>query len=242
MSGHSKWANIKHKKEAKDAQRSNVFSKMSRLLATAVQEGGGIADPEKNFKLRLAVDRAKAANMPKDTIQRAIDKASGAGAEQMKEMVYEGFGPGGSALMISAITDNGNRTFSEIRQIVDKAGGKIAGKGAVSHLFTKCGVIELDKSKVTEQQAFELFDKLEGIDLEDGDETYIVFVPFDAIGRVKEVLGTVAAGVDPKALDVYYLPSSPIDVDSSTLDKIERLADNLEDHDDVQNVYTNVEG
>ena len=239
MAGHSKWANIKHKKQAKDAQRSNIFAKMSRLITTAVQEGGGIGDPEKNFKLRLAVERAKAVNMPKDTIQRAINKASGADAAQMKENVYEGFGPGGTAFVIATITDNSNRTLSEVKQILDKNGGKIASQNAVLHLFTQCGVVELDKATVSEEQAFELFDTLQGIDFEDIDTSYIMYIPFENIGKVKDTLSTHTQGIQPKTLDTYYLPQSPIDLDGEMIKKVERLSDILEEHDDVQSVYTN---
>jgi YebC/PmpR family DNA-binding regulatory protein len=241
MAGHSKWANIKHKKEAQDAKRSNAFAKMSRLITTAVQEGGGIGDPDKNVRLRLAVDRARAVNMPKDTIQRAIDKATGAGATTMKELVYEAFGPGGSALMITAITDNSNRTISEVKSLLDKNGGKMANQNAVSHLFTQCGVLELDKKQVSEEQAFDVFDQLNGIDVEDTPEAYILYIPFENIGKSRTVLADVTGSESPKSLDVYYLPKSPIVVDSSVMEKVERLVELLENHDDVQAVSANVD-
>ena len=152
MSGHSKWANIKRKKGVNDAQRSAVFTKMSRIISTAVHEGGGIGDPEKNFKLRLAVDRAKAVNMPKDTIQRAIDKAAGGDGSQMKELLYEGFGPHGIAILISATTDNQNRTFAEVKLAIEKNGGKMASTNAVAYQFTKCGVLELQKKDVSAEE------------------------------------------------------------------------------------------
>lgn len=239
MAGHSKWANIKHKKEAKDAARSNIFAKMSRLVTTAVQEGGGIGDVDKNFKLRLAVDRAKAVNMPKENIQRAIDKATGAGAAVLKELVYEAFGPGGTALMITAITDNSNRTTSEVKQILDKNGGKLASQNAVSHLFTHCGVLELDKTRVQEQQAFEVFDQLSGIDFEEEEASYIMYIPFENIGKVRGVLGTASIQDSMKALDPYYLAISPITIEPTMMEKIEHLTDLIEGHDDVQQVFGN---
>ncbi len=240
MAGHSKWANIKHKKEAKDAQRSNIFAKMSRLVTTAVQEGGGIGDPEKNLKLRLAVERARSFNMPKDTIQRAIDKGLGTGALQMKELVYEGFGPGGSALMITAITDKSTRTISEIKQILDKNGGKIASPNAVSHLFVQCGYVEIARMAMTEEQAYDLFDTLEGIDMEEDDEAYIFFIPFAQAGKVQQVLRSAGIQSAPRVLDIIYKPLSPIEIDATMMEKVEHLVDKLENNDDVQNVYTNV--
>ncbi len=236
MSGHSKWANIKRKKGLNDAARSNVFTKMARLITSAVMEGGGIPDPAHNFKLRLAVDRAKAVNMPKDTIQRAIDKGSGANGVKMKEVIYEGFGPGNSALIITALTDNPNRTIPEIKQVLDKNGGKIASPNAVSYLFQHCGVLEISRESSTEEQAFEIFDQLSGIDFEEAEESYVMYIPFENIKKVKEILGPI----DPTALDVYYLPLSPIAVDTSVSTKVEQLIEKLEDLDDVQGVYSNL--
>lgn len=235
MSGHSKWANIKRKKGINDAARSNVFTKMASLITSAVSEGGGIPDPNHNFKLRLAVDRAKAVNMPKDTIQRAIDKGSGANAVKMKEVVYEGFGPGNSALIITALTDNPNRTIPDIKQALDKNGGKLASPNAVSYLFQHCGVLEIPHSHVEEEQAFTFFDNLQGIDFEDTGESYVMYIPFENIKHVKEVLGSV----EPSMLDMYYLPRSPIVADSSMITKLEHLVERLEDLDDVQGVYSN---
>ncbi len=240
MAGHSKWANIKHKKEAKDAQRSNIFAKMSRLVTTAVQEGGGIGDPDKSLKLRLAVERARSFNMPKDTIQRAIDKGMGTGALQMKELVYEGFGPGGSAFMITAITDKSTRTVSELKQILDKNGGKIASPNAVSHLFVQCGYVEIRRADCTEEQVYDAFDELEGLDMEEDDESYILYVPFSQAGKIQQVLSSGGRQITPLTIDVIYKPLSPIEVDSSVMEKVEHLVDMLENSDDVQNVYTNV--
>lgn len=236
MSGHSKWANIKHKKEANDSKRSGIFSKMSRLITSAVHEGGGFPDPDKNFKLRIVVDRAKEFNMPKDTIQRAIDKAVGDDAASYSELVYEGFGPGGVALMIAATTDNGNRTFSEVKQVMDKSGYKLGSLNSVAYMFQKCGVVELPKDGFEEKMAFSFFDEIEGIDLEDIEDTYIVYVPFENIGRVEEVLGK-----RPKSLDIYYYPLTTIALSESDDDKLQLLIEKLEDLDDVHNVYDNRE-
>ncbi|MBP9798089.1 YebC/PmpR family DNA-binding transcriptional regulator [Candidatus Woesebacteria bacterium] len=235
MSGHSKWANIKRKKGINDAVRSNAFTKMARLITSAVSEGGGMPDPAHNFKLRLAMDRARAVNMPKDTIQRAMDKGSGANAVKMKELVYEGFGPGNSALIITALTDNPNRTVPDVKLALDRNGGKIASPNAVSYLFQHCGVLEIAHSNISEEEAFRVFDQLEGIDFEDSEESYIMYIPFENIKKVKEILGSI----DPQTLDVYYLPLNPIAVDSGVMTKIEQLTEKLEDLDDVQGVYSN---
>lgn len=240
MAGHSKWANIKHKKEAKDAQRSNTFTKMSRLITSAVQEGNGIGDPNKNFRLRLAVDRARAVNMPKDTIQRAIDKGMGAGSGSLKELLYEAFGPGGTAFIITAITDNSNRTTSEVKQILDKNGGKLAGHNAVSHLFVQCGIVECDKTHMTEERAFELFDALNGFEFEESNETYILYIPFENVGKVRSFIGDESSQNALKSLEVSYIAHDPIVISPEVMEKVEHLSGLLEDHDDVQNVYCNV--
>lgn len=227
MSGHSKWANIKRKKGVNDAQRSAVFTKMSRIISTAVHEGGGIGDPDKNFKLRLAVDRAKAVNMPKDTIQRAIDKAAGGDGSQMKEMLYEGFGPHGVAVLIAATTDNPNRTYAEVKLALEKNGGKMASPNAVAYQFTKCGVVECKKSDTTEEQAFELYDAYQALDMEEDEESYILYIPFELMGKVKG------------SIDVFYRPSVTIQLTDAEIERIEAFIEKLEDLDDVMNVYTN---
>ncbi len=227
MSGHSKWANIKRKKGVNDAQRSAVFTKMSRIISTAVHEGGGIGDPEKNFKLRLAVDRAKAVNMPKDTIQRAIDKAAGGDGSQMKELLYEGFGPHGVAILISATTDNQNRTFAEVKLAIEKNGGKMASTNAVAYQFTKCGVIELQKKEVSEEEVYAMFDKYNALDLEEDEETYVLYIPFEQMGKVKG------------SIDVIYRPNVTVELSEAEAEKVESFIEKLEELDDVMNVYSN---
>jgi len=227
MSGHSKWANIKRKKGVNDAQRSAVFTKMSRIISTAVHEGGGIGDPEKNFKLRLAVDRAKAVNMPKDTIQRAIDKAAGGDGSQMKELLYEGFGPHGIAILISATTDNQNRTFAEVKLAIEKNGGKMASTNAVAYQFTKCGVLELQKKDVSEEEVYAMFDEYKALDLEEDDEVYVLYIPFEQMGKVKG------------SIDVIYRPQVTVELSEAESEKVEGFIEKLEELDDVMNVYSN---
>ncbi len=135
MAGHSKWKQIKHKKAANDKERGKIFSKLSKLITIAVVEGGGMTDPNLNLKLRLAVDKARESNMPKDNIQRAIEKGSGPDKNNLKEVIYEGYGPQGVALVVHATTDNSNRTFNEVRSVVERAGGKLGTQGSVAYLF-----------------------------------------------------------------------------------------------------------
>jgi YebC/PmpR family DNA-binding regulatory protein len=227
MSGHSKWANIKRKKGVNDAQRSAVFTKMSRIISTAVHEGGGIGDPDKNFKLRLAVDRAKAVNMPKDTIQRAIDKAAGGDGSQMKELLYEGFGPHGVAVLIAATTDNPNRTYAEVKLALEKNGGKMASPNAVAYQFVKCGVLELKKGETSEEQAYAMYDEYQALDMEEDDESYVLYIPFEQMGKVKG------------SIDIFYRPNTTIQLTDSEIKRIEGFVEKLEELDDVMNVYTN---
>jgi len=234
MSGHSKWSTIKHKKAANDKKRSGIFSKMSRLITVAVHEGGGLPDPDKNFQLRLAIDRAKLVNMPKETIQRAVDKASGGEGTQLKQMMYEGFGPGGVAMLIATTTDNPNRSVSDVKNVMDKNGGKMASQNAVSHMFTRCGVAEFVKSAMKEEDMFVFTEAVGAIDVEESDTHYIVFVPFEFVGHVKDL-----TSIQPESLDVYFKPQTVVELDDDDREKLDLLIEKVEDLDDVQNVYTN---
>ncbi|OGK13830.1 hypothetical protein A3H80_01115 [Candidatus Roizmanbacteria bacterium RIFCSPLOWO2_02_FULL_37_19] len=235
MSGHSKWSTIKRKKGIKDQQRSSVFSKMARLITTAVHEGGGVTDPENNFKLRLAIERAKSVNMPRDTIDRAIEKAGGGEGQQLKEILYEGFGPGGVALLISVITDNTNRTHADVKQALEKQGGKMGGHNAVAYLFQKCGVVVFNASSASEEKIFAFADKIGALDIEEESERYVIYVPFENIGKVKELSSDIQA----QEIDVFYRPLTTVDP-KGLQDKIETLIDRLEDLEEVHTVYTNV--
>lgn len=173
MAGHSKWKQIKHKKAANDQQRAKIFSKISKLITSAVIEGGGFSDPNINVKLRLAIDKAKNANMPKDNIARAIEKGSGPDRVHLKEVLYEGFGPHGVALVVHATTDNSNRTVVEVRSVIEKAGGKLGVQGSVSYLFQVCHNPELEYTplfnvEITEsavsEQIIKLLEQLEELD------------------------------------------------------------------------------
>ncbi len=237
MSGHSKWANIKRKKGVNDAQRSSVFTKMSRIVSTAVHEGGGITDPDKNVRLRLAIERAKAVRMPKDTIQRAIEKASGGDGALMKEMLYEAFGTGGVALIVAAVTDNPNRTYAELKHMLDKNGGKVATPNSVSYQFEKCGIVEFDKSEAGEQDVFAFFDAIAALDLEEDEASYVIYIPFENLGKVK----SAQASLNPKSIDIFYRPTTSVALPAPEREKLDALIEKLEDLDDVMNVYTNAE-
>jgi YebC/PmpR family DNA-binding regulatory protein len=236
MSGHSKWANIKRKKEAQDKIRGNVFSKLSRIITLAVIEGGGIGDPQHNVKLRLAVEKAKQANMPKDNIQRAIERGAGPNKDQLKEMVYEAFAPGGVSLLILASTDNPNRTLSEIRTVLEKNGGKIGAQGAVSYLFEKCGLVVIEKNNINEEKAFQLADELKAIDFQSDDVDYSIYIPFEQIGRAREIFKEY----NLKELETIYRPKMKVNVDEERMALIENLIVNLESLDDVHKVFSNL--
>ncbi len=234
MSGHSKWSTIKRKKAINDKQRSGVFSKMSRLISISVKEGGGITDPDKNFRLRLALERAKSSNMPKDTIERAIEKASGEG-DTLTEIVYEGFGPGGSSLLILATSDNTNRTFADVKGLMERNGGKMGSQNSVAYMFEKCGIALFDKTKSSEQDVFVFSELVGAIDIEDEEEQYVVYLPFEAVGKVRDVPETSK----PEQLDVFYRPTTTVELHDNDHEKLAKLSEKLEDLDDVQNVYTN---
>lgn len=236
MSGHNKWSKIKRGKEAKDQLRGNVFSKLSRLITLAVIQGGGITDPEHNFKLRLAVEKAKQLNMPKENIKRAIDRASGPDRSTLKEIIYEAFAPGGVGLIIEATTDNPNRTLAEIRNVLERHQGKLGSEGSVSYLFQKCGLQVFNKNQVKEEQVLEFAEKINAFDIEEDDQTFSVFFPFDHLGRATQCLGDIKA--QPAQID--YKPKTLVTITDKTLgDKIIGLLEALENLDDVHRVFAN---
>ncbi len=237
MSGHSKWANIKRKKEANDKLKSNIFGKMSRLITLAVIQGGGITDPENNVRLRMAVEKAQSYNMPKDNIKKAIERAIGPNKTDLKEMIYEGFGPHGIYLIILATTDNSNRTLSEIKIILDKHKGKLGSQNSVLYQFNKCGLISFDKKDINQDEILEIVDKLAGFDFEEEIDRYYIYIPYENLGRVKELLR------DKKYLnaEIYFKPKNKIEIDDDNkLNEISQLIDSLEVLDDVQKVFTNL--
>ncbi len=237
MSGHNKWSKIKRVKEVKDKIKGNIFSKLSRLITLAVIEGGGITDPEGNFKLRLAIDKAKKFNLPKENIQRAINNALGPSKNLLKEVIYEGFGPGGVGLIIEATTDNPNRTLSEIRVILDRHGGKLAGQGAVSYMFKRFGLITIKKESINEDLLDKLINDFEAIDLDEIGDIYFIYIPFENIGKNKELLKDIKFD----SQEIIFKPQNYIKLDESKIAEVEKIKEALENLDDVHRVFDNYE-
>ncbi len=237
MSGHSKWSTIKRKKGAADAKRGKIFTKLIREIATAARIGGG--DPAGNPTLRLAVEKARAANMPKDNIERAIKKGTGGTeGESYEQVVYEGYGPGGAALYVEVLTDNKNRTVGEIRHALTKNGGNLGASGCVAYLFEKKGLLTFDREAVADVDAL-LEAALEaGADdvVESEDSIEVVTAP-DSFEAAKQALE--GAGHAPATAVVSMQPSTTVRLEGGEAERMLRLSDALEDLDDVQNVYSN---
>jgi YebC/PmpR family DNA-binding regulatory protein len=235
MSGHSKWSQIKRQKGANDVKRGAVFTKMGREISVAARAGGG--DPDGNFRLRLAIERARAINMPLDTIKRAVEKATGgAEGEQFEEIVYEGYGPGGVAILVEAATDNKNRTAAEVRSILTKAGGALAGSGSVAWQFEQRGVISLAPGG--NQEELELVAIDAGADDVDssGEQVEVYTKPHDleAVRRNIE-----AAGIKIESAELTMTPKNTVELDEAKARQALRLVELLEDQDDVQRVTAN---
>ena len=238
MAGHSAWKNIKHKKAAIDAKRGKVWSKCSRAIIVAARNGGG--DPKFNTTLRYAIDDAKAANMPKDTIEKAIKKGTGDLEGQRYETVrYEAYAPGGVAIIIDCLTDNLNRTAGEVRMLLDKAGGNMAKPGAVAFTFASKGVIIIESSKISEEKAMELALDAGAEDVQPDDGAWeVLTAPADFL-KVREAME--GAGVELASAAVAMVPQTMVTCDEEQAAKVMRLIDALEDHDDVQKVHHNAD-
>ncbi len=235
MAGHSKWANIKHRKQAQDAKRSKIFSKLAREIEVAIKEGG--ADPEFNPRLRMAIQNAKSANMPKDNIERAIKKATQS-PSNLEEVTFEGYGPGGVAIFVEAMTDNNNRTVSAVRAVFNKRGGNLGQRGSLKFIFDRKGIFRIPKDKFTEDLELELIDAgAEDIELDEG--FYVITTAFEDYGKMSNKLNEL--GIEPESADLERIPVSTKEVDAETAKKIFRMIDELEDLDDVQKVYHNME-
>ena len=238
MSGHSKWSTIKRKKGAIDAERSKVFQKLAKELYVAAKSGD--ADPTNNAALRMVIEKAKAENMPKSNIQNAIDKAKAKGNDETFEAVrYEGYGPGGMAIIIDCLTDNRNRTASFVRSSLTKRGGNLGTDGSVSYLFQRKGMLILDK----EYDEDKLMEDILELDIEDfigEEEGYVITTTPDNFLSVKD--GLTAIGYDKFSMsEVTMVPSNYVSLDDETKEKVISLIESLEDIDDVQNVYHNME-
>jgi YebC/PmpR family DNA-binding regulatory protein len=235
MAGHSKFKNIMHRKGAQDKKRSAMFSKLSREITVAAKMGA--PDPDMNPRLRLAVNNAKSLSMPKDNIQRAIDKAAAAGGEDYEEIRYEGYGPGGVALIVEALTDNRNRTATNVRTAFAKNGGNLGATGAVSHGFERKGLIEYPASAGDEDKVLEAAIEAGADDVESGEDGHEIWTDMEALHEVAGALEKVLG--EPESVKLAWKPNLTVDVPESDAATLIKLVDALEDDDDVQTVWGN---
>ena len=238
MAGHSKWANIRHRKGAQDAKRGKIFTKIIREITVAARLGGG--DPSANPRLRAAIDNGLSNNMPRDTIDRAVKRGTGEGSDtNMEEIRYEGYGPGGTAIMVDCMTDNKNRTVAEVRHAFNKMGGNLGTDGSVSYLFTKLGILSYppgtDEDALMEQALDAGADDV--ISHDDG--SIDVMTTPEAFGDVKDAL--VAAGMEPESSEVTMHASTKAELNEKEASTMLKLIDMLDDLDDTQNVYSNAD-
>ncbi|MFO0895153.1 MAG: YebC/PmpR family DNA-binding transcriptional regulator [Phycisphaerales bacterium] len=238
MAGHSAWKNIKHRKAAVDAKRGKIWSKLSRAIIVAARSGG--ADIKFNAGLRLAVADAKAANMPRDTIEKAIKKGSGdLDGESYEAVRYEGYGPGGVAVIVESLTSNVNRTAPEIRTLFDKGGGKLGVPGSVAHGFAQKGVILVSAASVGEERMLELALVAGADDVSSSAEGHEVTCVPSKLAQVKEAIESAGVTVEDAAL--AFVPMATVSVDAEAGSRLQKLIDALEEHDDVQKVHTNAD-
>lgn len=237
MAGHSKWANIQHKKNREDAKRAKVFTKLVREITVSARLGGG--DPDANPRLRAAIQAAKAENMPNDNIERAIDKGTGdLEGGSLEDFTYEGYGPGGAAILIEGLTDNRNRTAAEIRHLLSKGGGSMAESGAVAWQFSRQGLITLPKQGLGEDRLTELLIESGAEDYEDGDDRWVITTSGAELHSVADSLEN--REVEVSSSEWVMVPQAEVELDDETARKVVNLLDALDDHDDVQKIWTNV--
>jgi YebC/PmpR family DNA-binding regulatory protein len=239
VSGHSKWSQIKRKKEHLDSKRGKVFSKLAKEIAVAARMGGG-SNPDGNSRLRTVIEKAKAVNMPADNVKRAIQKGAGEipGAIY-DEIMYEGYGPGGCAVMIEVFTDNRNRTVGEVRYILSKRGGNLGESGSVGWMFSKKGYVLVDKKGVDEDTLLQVVLDAGADDVKNdpAEDVYEVLTPPEGLNDVVEAIRK--AGLTPHSSEITMIPKTYVEVDEKTAGQLLALIDALEDNDDVQNVYVN---
>ena len=238
MSGHSKWSKVKHQKATTDVVKSFAFTKASRGITVAVREGGGVTDPEMNFHLRLAVEKARAVNMPKDNIERAIERATGEGLAAIEQHVYEGYGHGGVAIMIEAATDNKQRTVSQVKNTLERAGGTLASPGAVGYLFTRVGLLTVAKGETTYETILASVIDAGGEDVLEMEDVFEVYTKYQDLASVRHKLEAAGVVIDNAVLILH--PTTTVTATDEVRTKIEALVESLESLDDVQTVYTNM--
>ena len=237
MAGHSPWANIKHRKAAVDAKRGKLWSKLSKAIIVAAKMGGG--DPDSNLRLRYAINDAKAVSMPKDNIERAVKKGTGEleGGE-IEEVLYEGYGPGGVAILCEIVTDNRHRTAPEVRKIFDKHGGKLGGTGCVAWMFERKSVFIVSAAKTDEEKLMEIVLEAGADDLTRQGDVFQVTAPADAFASLSDALA--AAGIEPESKQLARIPTNMVEVaDVEAARTVLALVEELDDHDDVQSVSAN---
>ncbi|MEN3041627.1 MAG: YebC/PmpR family DNA-binding transcriptional regulator [Bacteroidia bacterium] len=236
MAGHSKWAQIKRKKAVVDARRGALFTRLVREITVAAREGG--ANPDFNPRLRLAIQNARRANMPKEVIERAISKGD-SGAEAYTEVIYEGYAPGGVAVLIEAMTDNTNRTVSQLRTLFSRGGGALATSGAVSYLFQRKGVFTIPIERLPSEEAFlEAMIEAGAEDVEIGEGAAVVTSRYEDFGVIQEALEKLK--IEPEEASLAWVPTSYVQLPWEEAQKALRLIEQLEDHDDIQKVYHNL--
>jgi YebC/PmpR family DNA-binding regulatory protein len=236
MSGHSKWATIKHKKAATDARRGKIFTKLIRELTIAARVGG--SDPDSNPRLRTAILAAKSENMPNDNIERAVQRGTGQlEGETLDEVTFEGYGPGGVGMLVQVVTSNRNRIVSDIRHLMSKNGGNLAETGAVGWMFHRKGDIVVSKELANEEKMMNIVLDAGAEDLRDDGSSWEVVTPPEAFEKVREALS--AAGIKPSAAEVAWVPQNYVKLTGSPAQQMLRMMEALEEHDDVQHVYAN---
>ena len=239
MAGHSHWAGIKHKKAAIDAKRGKLWSKLSRAIIVAAKLGG--ADPDTNLKLRYAINDAKAVSMPKDNIERAIKKGAGeAGGDNYEEIIYEGHGPGGVAVMVEILTDNRNRTAPEIRKIFEKGGGKLGATGCAAWMFERKGVVSIPADQTDEESLMELALEAGADDVARTGDSFEVTCPVDAFNDLTAAIES-AESLTPDSQSISFVPNDTVTISGDDAKKAMQLMESLDDHDDVQQVAANFE-
>ncbi len=236
MAGHSNWAGIKHKKALINNKRGKVWSKLSRAIIVAAKAGGG--DPDTNLRLRYAINDAKAVSMPKDNIERAVKKGTGdLEGGNFDEVLYEGYGPGGVAVLCEILTDNRNRTAPEVKKIFEVAGGKLGATGCVAWMFERKGVVVIDSQQVDEEKLLELAMESGADDVKTAGDKFEVICDLDSFAGVQEALQ--AANIETEVAELSRLPSDTVDLDVDTARKVLKMIEQLDDHDDVQSVSAN---
>ena len=242
MSGHSKWSTIKRQKGINDQKRGQLFTKLGKAITIAVKDSGGIVDPEKNFKLRLAIEKAREANMPKDNIKRALLRQLAEKGKQadggFEEVIYEGYGPYGVAIIVEVVTDNKKRSSQELKSVFERGGGRLATTGSVAYLFERKGVIVIAKKGLTEDKVLEKALEAEAEDLEEIEDGFEIYTQNQKLHQVKEKLAT--AGLKITECELSFRPKSVVTItEKDKVKKILKLMSSLEDLDDVQKVYAN---